>query len=63
MGDYVDTPATPLFPFGHGLSYTTWERSDLAVEAATTSDDVVIAVTLTNTGDRAGTRGRPGVLP
>ena len=26
-------------PFGHGLSYTTWERSDLAVEASTTSDD------------------------
>lgn len=54
MGDYVDTPAAPLFPFGHGLSYTTWEWSDLAVIAATTSDDVEIAVTLTNTGARAG---------
>jgi hypothetical protein len=55
MDDYVDAPATPLFPFGHGLSYSTWERSDLAVKAATTSDDVEIGVTLTNTGTRAGT--------
>jgi beta-glucosidase len=55
LNDYVDTPASPLFPFGHGLSYTTWERSDLAVEATTTTDDVVIDVTVTNTGDRTGT--------
>ena len=55
MGDYVDAPASPLFPFGHGLSYTTWERSDLDRRAATTSDDVVVAVTVTNTGDRTGT--------
>jgi beta-glucosidase len=55
MDDYVETPATPLFPFGHGLSYTTWERRDLAVRAATTSDDVEVGVTLTNTGARAGT--------
>jgi beta-glucosidase len=55
LEDYVDTPASPLFPFGHGLSYTTWERSDLTVETATTADDVVVAVTVTNTGGRAGT--------
>jgi beta-glucosidase len=55
LDDYVDTPASPLFPFGHGLSYTTWERSDLTVAATTTDDEVVIAVTVTNTGDRTGT--------
>jgi beta-glucosidase len=55
LNDYVETPASPLFPFGHGLSYTTWERSDLSVEAATTTDDLVVGVTVTNTGDRAGT--------
>ena len=55
LDDYVDTPASPLFPFGHGLSYTTWERSDLNLDAATTGDEVVVAVTVTNTGDRAGT--------
>jgi beta-glucosidase len=55
MGDYVDAPASPLFPFGHGLSYTTWERSDLSIEATSTTDDVVIGVTVTNTGERSGT--------
>ncbi|MFZ0252053.1 MAG: glycoside hydrolase family 3 C-terminal domain-containing protein, partial [Acidimicrobiales bacterium] len=55
MGDYVDAPASPLFPFGHGLSYTTWERSDLRIEARSTTDDVVITVTVTNTGERPGT--------
>jgi beta-glucosidase len=55
LNDYVDTPASPLFPFGHGLSYTEWERSGLAVEAATTTDDLLISVNVTNTGDRPGT--------
>jgi beta-glucosidase len=55
LNDYVDTPASPLFRFGHGLSYTTWERTDLAVEAATTTGDLLVAVTVTNTGDRPGT--------
>ena len=54
MDDYVDTPASPLFSFGHGLSYTSWERSDLAVEAGTTADDLEIGVTVTNTGARVG---------
>jgi beta-glucosidase-like glycosyl hydrolase len=54
-GDYVDAPVTPLFGFGHGLSYTTWAYSDLAVEAASADEDVTIAVTVTNTGGRTGT--------
>jgi beta-glucosidase len=40
--------ATPLYPFGHGLSYTEFAYSDLRV-----SDDLV-SVTLANTGTRAG---------
>jgi beta-glucosidase len=52
----VDQPSTPLFPFGHGLSYTTFEYGDLAVSAtampATARIDVSVSVT--NTGDRAG---------
>jgi beta-glucosidase len=53
-GDYVDGPVAPLFPFGHGLSYTTWSYGDVAVTAGSTSDDIDVEVTLTNTGDRAG---------
>ncbi|MBY8860711.1 glycoside hydrolase family 3 C-terminal domain-containing protein [Nocardia sp. CA2R105] len=38
----------PAYPFGHGLGYTSWELSDLAVSARTAT------VTVRNTGDRPG---------
>ncbi|MGQ7297197.1 beta-xylosidase/alpha-l-arabinosidase [Quadrisphaera sp. KR29] len=46
----------PVRPFGHGLSYTTFERSDLQVESAEvpTGGSVVASVVVTNTGERAG---------
>lgn len=54
-GDYTDSPTTPLFPFGHGLSYATFERGGLTVEGAgTTSEPVVLAIETRNTSDRAG---------
>jgi beta-glucosidase len=54
FGDYIDSPTTPLFPFGHGLSYTTFAYSDLTVRGASTSAPIEVAVTVHNTGDRAG---------
>ncbi|WP_228374541.1 glycoside hydrolase family 3 C-terminal domain-containing protein [Demequina rhizosphaerae] len=42
----------PRFCFGHGLSYTTFEYSDMRVTGEGT--DVAVSVTVTNTGDRAG---------
>ena len=46
---------TPLYPFGYGLSYTTFEYSDLVVpEKAGAGSDVRVQVTVTNTGDVAG---------
>lgn len=45
----------PLYPFGYGLSYTTFAYADLAVpEKTATGSDVKVTVTVTNTGDMAG---------
>ncbi|MEU0560173.1 glycoside hydrolase family 3 C-terminal domain-containing protein [Dactylosporangium sp. NPDC006015] len=46
----------PLFPFGHGLSYTTFEWDGIGVDRATVQagDDVTVTVTVTNTGPRPG---------
>jgi beta-glucosidase len=51
---WYETLRTPVrYPFGHGLSYTTFTTGDLAVEA--TGDDTArVTVTVTNTGERAG---------
>ncbi len=52
--DKVDVK--PLFPFGHGLSYTTFEYSDLRVDKKQIADteDVKVSVKIKNTGTRAG---------
>ena len=55
--DYVFAPTTPLFEFGHGLSYTTFSYSNLRVSPAkiSPSGQVKGSVEVTNTGDRSGT--------
>ncbi len=51
--DYVFDNPSALYPFGYGLSYTTFEYSDLNVEKV--SDyNYKVEVTVTNTGDRDG---------
>jgi beta-glucosidase len=56
LGDYADLPVSPLFPFGHGLSYTRFAYSDLEISPERTSPDhtVRVGVSITNTGDRGG---------
>ena len=44
----------PQFPFGHGLSYTTFTYKDLKVSAPTDGADGSVEFTVTNTGERAG---------
>ncbi len=53
---YADMPATPLYPFGFGLSYTKFEHSNLRIEPAEVRPGGEARVTLDvkNIGDRAG---------
>jgi beta-glucosidase len=52
---YEHHDVVPLFPFGHGLSYTTFEYGALSVTPGTTGDGIVqVSFDLTNSGDRAG---------
>ena len=54
---YVDMPGTPLYEFGYGLSYTTFEYSNLQISPKEigTAGDVEISVDVKNTGKREGT--------
>jgi len=54
--DYVDLTGQPLFPFGYGLSYTSFEYSDLVIAPPTmrVTDSTTVRCTVRNTGTRAG---------
>ena len=53
---YLDVDNEPLCPFGYGLSYTTFQYSDIALSASAMGQDgsITAAVTVTNTGKRDG---------
>lgn len=55
--DYVDGSSKPLFAFGHGLSYSKFEYSDLTIEKAeiAKSENQTVKVNVKNTSDREGT--------
>ena len=52
----MDEPNAPLFPFGYGLSYTTFEYRDLHIGKRTLGleDTLVVTAVVQNTGARAG---------
>ncbi len=53
--DYVETSVSPLYPFGYGLSYTSFAFDNLRVsESAAAGELVTIQIDVKNTGSRAG---------
>lgn len=55
--NYLDVPNTPLYPFGYGLGYTTFDYSPVRLSANTLTGDgsLTATVTVKNTGSREGT--------
>lgn len=52
---YVDNDGQPLFPFGFGLSYTTFSYEALTIKTpASSKEDVIVTVNVTNAGSVAG---------
>ncbi|KAK4610457.1 putative beta-glucosidase I [Fulvia fulva] len=51
---YEKTGREVLFPFGHGLSYTTFDTKNLAINATDDSDEITVTVDVSNTGKIPG---------
>jgi beta-glucosidase len=56
-GNYIDGPITPLYPFGFGLAYTTFEFGKVQLDSAAVkmNGTVTARAQIKNTGARAGT--------
>ena len=54
--NYLDVPNSPLYPFGYGLSYTTFEYGNLALdtEKLTRAGEITISADVTNSGEFDG---------
>ena len=54
--NYLDVSNDPLYPFGYGLSYTSFSYSDVKLSSATLSagKKITASVTVTNTGNKDG---------
>ena len=54
---YIDSPFTPLYPFGYGLSYSDFEYSDIQLSSTTIDahSQLIVSALITNRSDLAGT--------
>ncbi len=54
--NYIDSPNTPLYPFGHGLSYTTFEYSEIKLSNNKVRESEILKISsiITNTGEYDG---------
>ena len=54
--NYIDSPNTPLYPFGHGLSYTNFDYSDITLSSNKIGiyDTLPVSVNIKNTGNYDG---------
>ncbi len=54
--NYLDVPNSPLFPFGYGLSYTTFDYTNLKLnkDVMKPDEEITLSLTVTNTGDLDG---------
>lgn len=53
---YIDMPATPLYPFGHGLSYTNFKYDNLKISSLEINqgENILVTLDVKNTGEKKG---------
>ncbi len=56
QSNFIDAPNEPLYPFGYGLSYTTFSYSDISLSknSMRSAENITASVTVTNTGSYEG---------